>query len=67
MCLSLNLTVCLAPPKVCACGASYTDDEFDALPYVGRMDEEEDGDQRLVLRNCTCHSTLAMVRPLETT
>jgi hypothetical protein len=45
------------------CHREYTREAFDALPYVGRTDNDEIGDQALELRLCSgCKSTLAMVK-----
>jgi len=50
--------------KKCSCGRAYTLEEFQKLPYVGRMDKDEDGDKKLELRNCVCRSTIAAT-PVE--
>jgi hypothetical protein len=47
----------------CACGRVYSLAEWQMLPFVGRMDVEEDGDARLELRNCTCGSTFSREIP----
>lgn len=53
-----------APPVcTCACGRSFTAAEWKLLELVGRMDLDEDGDQRLELRNCPCRSTRAIELP----
>jgi hypothetical protein len=47
--------------KVCGCGLSYTQTEWDKLPYLGIM-------MGLELRNCTCGSTISIkgrFRPLS--
>jgi hypothetical protein len=47
-------------PHVCVCGRTYTAAGWANLPLVGRMDKDEDGDQKLELRNCRCRSTRAV-------
>lgn len=44
--------------KTCACGVAYTRALWRALPFVGRM--VEPGQSALEMRNCACHSTLAI-------
>lgn len=44
--------------KVCGCGRPYTRSGWDRLPYVGVQD---DGVERLELRNCACGSTICVV------
>lgn len=58
--VSLELPKEQAWPKACGCGASYTREEFYALPYVGIQD---DGTERAVLRNCRCRSTISALIP----
>lgn len=45
--------------KVCACGASYTREQWAELPHVG---EQDDGIDVWELRRCRCGSTLAVYR-----
>lgn len=48
-----------APIKTCACGKSYTREEWGALPSLGVMDDGDTGG--LLLKNCTgCDSTMAL-------
>ncbi len=47
-------------PKTCHCGKSYDARTWRHLSYVGTISYAEDD---LELRNCTCHSTLAV--PIE--
>ena len=55
------------PYKTHYCGndtyATYTQEEWEQLESMGVQDYEEEGDQRLELRNCTCGSTLSVVLP----
>jgi len=44
--------------KTCACGCTYTREQWGQLPYVGPLD---DGVEVTELRNCTCGSTLGIV------
>lgn len=44
-------------PKRCGCGAQHDRKSWEQLPLVGEADY--DG-ERLQLRNCQCHSTLAI-------
>ena len=44
--------------KVCSCGRQYSSGTWKLLPYVG---EQDDGVERLELRNCVCRSTLSIV------
>lgn len=45
--------------KRCGCGATYDEDGWRALPYVGAM-PDVDGGEPWTLRNCVfCRSTLA--------
>ena len=44
--------------KVCACGAGYTAAEWERLPLVGHLAEEDGGP--MTMRNCPCGSTLAV-------
>jgi hypothetical protein len=46
--------------------ATYTFEEWEQLPFVGLNDYEEDGDQRLELRLCTCGSSIGVVLPEPT-
>jgi hypothetical protein len=39
--------------------ATYTEEEWNQLPFVGVNDAEENGDKRLELRLCVCGSTLS--------
>ncbi len=50
--------------KRCGCGATYTERQYKELRSVGRLDEEEDGDQRLDLRVCRCGSSIAVSLPV---
>jgi hypothetical protein len=43
--------------KVCGCGRPYTRAGWDRLPFVGVQD---DGVERIELRNCVCGSTIAV-------
>jgi hypothetical protein len=44
--------------KRCRCGAEYTALQWLGLPFVGRLDDDEDD---LELRNCTdCGSTISI-------
>lgn len=57
-----------APPpffKVCGCGACYCEPAWQRLPYVGRIDSEDDHGNPCVaeLRNCTCGSTISVAVP----
>ncbi len=46
-------------PRKCSCGAVYSREEWDRLPYVGTQD---DGVEVVLLRNCArCKSTMAVV------
>jgi len=47
--------------KNCACGRQYDHINYRALHYVGRMDQDTDGDSKLEVRQCTCGSSIAMV------
>lgn len=49
-----------APPIQCQCGAVHTEAEWFRLSYVGVMDDGDGGE--LELRNCQCHSTIAIQR-----
>lgn len=44
--------------KTCSCGKRYNEAEWKRLPLVG---EQDDGVERLELRNCSCGSTIAIV------
>ncbi len=52
------------PAKTCACGCTYSPDEWLELPLVGRMVDDE---FELELRNCPlpCGSTLAIERSVS--
>lgn len=54
--------------KHCACGRQFDDASWAELPIVGGMDPEDDEDPTYILemRNCTCHSTLAVERRMVT-
>jgi hypothetical protein len=57
----LSLADTIPVIKRCLCGASYTDETWKALRYVGLQDL---GDGELAeLRDCTCSSTLAIELP----
>lgn len=45
------------------CSRAYTRAEWEALPLVGYGDAFDEGDRRLELRNCPCHSTIAVCLP----
>ncbi|HEY8075475.1 MAG TPA: hypothetical protein VIF62_15230 [Labilithrix sp.] len=45
-------------PKVCACGKTWTCDQWSSLPFVARTPDHEGG--MLEMRTCTCRSTLAV-------
>jgi hypothetical protein len=44
--------------KVCACGEVFSASQWSALRYVG---EQDDGVERIELRNCPCGSTIAIL------
>lgn len=48
-------------PKQCACGRSFSEAEFVALPFVGHQESASAPVQEL--RNCPCGSTLAVEVP----
>ncbi len=53
----------LPPPfKKCACGNHYTMAQWNSLRLIGQQDYEEDGDKKLELRDCTCGSTIAILK-----
>lgn len=52
-------------PKVCSCGASYTEATWKSLEIVGEMHDGEG--EAIELRNCPCGSTISIVIPEETT
>jgi hypothetical protein len=45
-------------PKRCACGAAWSPEAWEKLPFVARTPDHEGG--TLELRTCTCRSTLAV-------
>src|SRR5690349_609835 len=47
--------------KVCSCGARYDHSQWLRLPFVG-VNDAGDG-FKLDLRNCSCHSTIAIELP----
>lgn len=47
--------------KVCGCGRVYDKESWFDLQEVGRQDFEEDGDNRIDVRNCACGSTIGVV------
>lgn len=47
--------------KTCGCGRQYDHINFRALLLVGRMDKDNNGDNKLEVRQCGCGSTIAMV------
>jgi hypothetical protein len=49
-------------PKVCACGAVWSEDAWRGRPIVGQMALSDD-EPPLELRHCTCGSTLAVAVP----
>ena len=49
--------------KTCGCGRTHDAAGWAALPLVGHMDLDADGDARVELRNCVCRSTLAIDLP----
>lgn len=48
-------------PKRCACGRTYDAETWKALRYVGAMPDGAGG--ALELRDCVCHSTIAIEVP----
>lgn len=48
----------VAFPKECGCGVSYSEGEWQQLPFVGTM---TDSTCALEFRNCSCDSTLAVL------
>ncbi len=46
-------------PKLCACGASWSEEAWRELPLVGLMALSDD-EPPLELRHCTCGSTIAV-------
>lgn len=51
-------------PKDCSCGASYDEDHWEALRYVGVQKSSMQGYPDLEMRNCAkCNSTLCVVGP----
>jgi hypothetical protein len=45
-------------PKTCnVCGLVHTSQQWDALPYVGPID---DGTEVIEMRNCPCGNTMAI-------
>jgi hypothetical protein len=53
-------------PKVCACGAVWSEVAWRSRPLVGQMALSDD-EPPLELRHCTCGSTIAvtMTRPVS--
>jgi hypothetical protein len=49
-------------PKVCACGASWSEKAWRERPFVGLMALADD-EPPLELRHCTCGSTIAIALP----
>ncbi len=49
-------------PKVCACGASWTEEAWRERPFIGLMTLADD-EPTLELRHCTCGSTIAIALP----
>lgn len=53
-------------PKVCGCGESFEEDDWERLKYVGVQKSGLDGFPDLELRNCgRCSSTLALAVPQD--
>lgn len=48
------------PLKTCACGRSFSREEWEALPLVTRTSDDIESRE---LRNCLCRSTLSIGRP----
>jgi hypothetical protein len=46
-------------PKRCSCGKEYHEAGFNALPFVGTLNDD-DGIPPLEHRNCTCGSTMVV-------
>ena len=46
-------------PKLCACGAAWSEDAWLERPFVGLMALSDD-EPPLELRHCTCGSTIAV-------
>lgn len=48
--------------KECACGRSFTEDEWLLLPFVGKSGTDDGDPDPIVieLRNCPCGSTIAI-------
>jgi len=48
------------PPKQCACGYTYSDEEWQRLRLLGEIDNGRGVGERFELRQCSqCHSTLS--------
>lgn len=62
----MAVTDCMSETKRCGCGRTHDEASWAALPLVGHMDLDEDGDQRLLLKNCPCGSTLSRELPALT-
>ena len=62
--LAMSCPPTLPPPpfKRCACGNQYTMAQWNMLRLVGHQDYDEDGDNKLELRDCTCGSTIAVIK-----
>lgn len=62
--LAPELASTIPPPpiiKICpCCRKEYTLEEFRKLPGRWFMDLRADGDQRLEMRQCTCHSSIGI-------
>lgn len=51
-------------PKKCGCGVEYTEDQWEALRYVGVQKSAFISIADLEMRNCSsCNSTLAITAP----
>jgi len=50
----------VAVKKRCACGRSYSEAEWETLPYVG---VQKIDDERLEIRNCVCGSSITVRLP----
>jgi hypothetical protein len=49
-------------PKVCACGAAWSEEDWSDRPLVGQMALSDD-EPPLELRHCMCGSTIAVLMP----
>lgn len=60
--MSCPATILPPPFKKCGCGKHFTMAQWNCLSLVGAQDYEEDGDQKLELRNCPCGSTIGIIK-----